>query len=130
MKHARKLVPLLLLAALLVPSVAKADPAPTKVQIAQNAQYVSPFQVDVQVTLDCTPGFGYFVQVSVQQPQGFNQVFGNGFTSGQCTGQQQKLAVSVNTFFFPGWQLGDAIASVIACAGPCDNDTKVIHITL
>jgi len=68
--------------------------------------------------------------VSVVQPQGFNQAFGNGFASGLCTGQQQKLAIPVYTSYYPGWQLGDAVGSVIACAGRCDGDTKAIHIVL
>jgi hypothetical protein len=83
----------------------------------------------VQVVISCTPGYGYFVQASVMQPQGYFQLFGNGYANGLCTGQQQKLAVPVYAFGW-GWQLGDAVASVVACAGPCDTDTKTIHVVL
>jgi hypothetical protein len=122
------------LAAFLVPlvgaGVAKADPVPTTVQIAQNAQYISQFQIDLQVSISCTPGFGYIVNATVVQPQGFfQQQFGNGFAFGQCTGQHQKVAVTIFGFG-PGWQLDDAVASVVACAGPCDADTRTIHIVL
>ena len=110
-------------------SVAQADPAPTTVRVSENAQYVNPGQVNLQVTISCTPGFGYFVQASVIQPQGFFQLFGNGFANGLCTGQQQKIAVPVFAFGCC-WQLGDAVASVLACAGPCDSHTKAIHIVL
>ena len=127
----RRLLVVLALAAFLVPlaaaGVAKADPAPTSARIAENAQYSSPQQINLQVVISCTPGYGYFVQASVVQPQGYFQVFGNGFWSGLCTGQQQKIVVPV---YGPGWQLGDAAASVIVCAGACDTDTKAIHIVL
>jgi hypothetical protein len=129
----RRFLVVLGLAAFLVPvlgvGVAKADPAPTTVQILENAQYISPSQIDLQVAISCLPGFGYFVNASVVQPQGFFQQFGNGFASGQCTGQRQKVAVAVFGFGM-GWQLGDAVASVVVCAGPCDTDTKAIHIVL
>ncbi len=134
MKGSRRLLIVLGLAALLVPlvgvGVAKADPAPTKVQISQNAQFVNQGQIDLQISLSCTPGYGYFVQASVVQPQGYSQVFGNGYTSGLCTGQQQKLAIPVFSFSYPGWQLGDAVASVTACSLGCADDTKAIHILL
>ena len=51
-------------------------------------------------------------------------------TSGLCTGQQQKLAIPVFSFYYPGWQLGDAVASVTACSLGCADDTKAIHISL
>lgn len=133
MKVSRRLLVVLGLAAFLVllgaAGVAKADPAPTKVLISQSAQYVNPSQINLQVTVSCTPGFGYFVQAGVVQPQGFFQLFGNGFANGLCTGQQQKIVVPVFSFG-PGWQLGDAVASVIACAASCDSATKAIHIVL
>lgn len=131
MKVSRRLLVVLGLAAFLVPlgaaGVAKADPAPTKVLISQNARYVNPGQINLQVTVSCTPGFGYSVQAGVVQPQGFFQLFGSGFANGLCTGQQQKIVVPVFSF---GWQLGDAVASVIACAASCDSVTKAIHIVL
>ena len=102
---------------------------PTTVKISQSAQFISSFQINVVVTLSCSAGSGYFVSVDVQQPQGFGfTTHGNGQTSGQCTGAQQKLAVSV--FPFDGtWQLGNAVASATACTAACGSDTKQIHIT-
>jgi hypothetical protein len=101
---------------------------PTTVKISQTAQFISSFQINVVVTLTCTAGFGYFVSVDVEQPQGFGfQTQGNGQTSGQCSGKQQKLAVSVYSFSYP-WQLGDAVASATACTTACGSDTKQIHI--
>jgi hypothetical protein len=101
---------------------------PTTVKISQNAQFISPFQINVVVTLTCSAGSGYFVSVDVQQPQGFGQTTsGNGSTSGQCTGRQQKLAVSVYPYSGT-WQLGDAVATATACTVACGSDTKQIHI--
>jgi len=103
---------------------------PTTVKISQNAQFVSPFQINVVLTVSCNAGSFYFASVDVQQPQGFGQTTaGNGSASGQCTGQQQKVAVPVYAFFyFPGWQLGNAVASATACTDTCGSDTKQIHI--
>ena len=102
---------------------------PTTVKISQSAQFISPFQINVVVTLSCTAGSAYFVSVDVQQPQGFGfTTHGNGQTSGQCSGAQQKLAVSVFTFD-GSWQLGNAVASATACTDVCGSDTKQIHIT-
>jgi hypothetical protein len=101
---------------------------PTTVKITQNAQFISSFQINVVVTLSCPAGSGYFVNVDVQQPQGFGfTTSGNGQTSGQCTGAQQKVAVSVYTFN-GSWQLGNAVASATACTAACGTDTKQIHI--
>jgi hypothetical protein len=102
---------------------------PTTVKISQTAQFISAFQINVFVTLSCSGGSAYFVSVDVQQPQGFGfTTHGNGQTSGQCTGAQQKLAVSV--FPYDGsWQLGNAVASATACTNACGTDTKQIRIT-
>jgi hypothetical protein len=101
---------------------------PTTVKITQNAQFISSFQINVVVTLTCSAGSGYFVSVDVQQPQGFGQTTsGNGSTSGQCTGKQQKVAVPVYSYF-GSWQLGNAVASATACTVACGSDTKQIHI--
>src|SRR5919108_6583955 len=89
------------LAALAVPAAALADPAPTQVTLSNTAQYVSSGMVDVQITISCTPGWGYSANVQMIQPQGFTQIFGSGFVSGLCTGQHQKLAVPVFANFFP-----------------------------
>jgi hypothetical protein len=83
-------------AALALPALASADPSPTSVKLSQSAQFSQPWEIDTQVTLSCTPGFGYWVNVSVVQPQGWGfTLFGGGQTGGQCTGQQQKVAVAV-----------------------------------
>jgi hypothetical protein len=101
---------------------------PTTVKISQNAQFISSFQINVVLTLSCSAGSAYFVSVNVQQPQGFGTTeFGQGFTSGQCSGKQQKLAVPVFAFG-GGWQLGDAVAGATACTTACGSDTKQIHI--
>jgi hypothetical protein len=101
---------------------------PTTVKISQSAQFISPFQINVQVTISCPAGSAYFVDVNVQQPQGFGQTTsGEGSTSGQCTGAQQKLAISVFPFFGT-WQLGNAVASASACTAACGSDTKQIRI--
>jgi hypothetical protein len=117
-------------AALAVPATASADPIPTRVAISNNANYVSNWQINVELALSCTPGWQYWVNVQVIQPQGFTQAFGNGFVNGLCTGQHQKLAVPVYAFGWPGWQLGNAVASVTACAEGCDTATREIRISL
>jgi hypothetical protein len=115
---------------------AKANPSqpgyqnngPTTVKITQNAQFISSFQINVVLTISCSAGSGYFASVDVSQPQGFGfTTHGNGQTSGQCTGRQQKVVVSV--FSFDGsWQIGDAVASATVCTSACGSDTKQIHI--
>jgi hypothetical protein len=117
------------LALVLAVGFAKGSPSvPTTVKISQNAQFISSFQINVVLTLSCSAGSGYFVSFDVQQPQGFGSTTqGNGSTSGQCTGRQQKLAVPVFAFF-NGWQLGDAVASATACTTACGSDTKQIKI--
>ena len=121
-----------LAAMLVLPSIAGADPSPTTVKLSQNVQFAGPFQIDTQVTLTCTAGWGYSVNVNVVQPQGWGfTMFGGGSAYGQCTGQQQKLAVPVYPFNYNGtWLLGDASASVVACAGACADDTKQVKIGL
>ena len=122
-------------ASLLLPGAASAAPNPITVANGEKAQFISPFQINVPLTLACTAGSGYSLSVSVVQPQGFQfTLFGGGNASGQCTGQQQKLAVPAFPFTpFPGfgWTLGDAVATVDACQfAPfaCNGDTKAIHI--
>ena len=101
---------------------------PTTVKITQNAQFISSFQINVVLTISCSVGSGYFASVDVQQPQGFGfTTTGNGQTSGQCTGRQQKVIVPVYSFN-GSWQLGDAVASATACTAACGSDTKQIHI--
>lgn len=131
MTHLRLLVTLVAALALAVPAVAGAGPNPTRVTLSPSANYVSPQQINLEVGLACAEGLFYNISASVLQQQGqFTQVFGNGFVSGQCTGQHQKVAVPVFSFSFPGWQLGDALANVNACAFTCDSAARSIHIGL
>jgi hypothetical protein len=119
--------------AVLLPSFASAEASPsTSVKLSQNAQLINPGQINVEVAINCTAGYGYFVNVDLVEPttSGFT-IFGGGSNFGQCTGQQQKVAVSVYSFCCaPPWQLGDASATATAYAGPIAIDTKTIHITM
>ena len=118
-------------AAFAVPAVASADPSPTRASLSPTAGYVSPQQINLEVGLACDEGLSYSVSASVLQQQGpFTQVFGNGFVSGQCTGHHQKVAVPVYSFWYPGWQLGTALANVSACAFTCDSKARSIRISL
>jgi hypothetical protein len=118
-------------ASLVLAGVASAGPVPTSVKLSQSAQFTTPSELNTQVTLSCTAGYGYSVNVTAVQPQGWGfTLFRGGWAFGQCTGQQQKVAVAVYPFGFGTWLLGDASASVAACAGPCAGDTKQIHIGL
>jgi hypothetical protein len=127
----RTMLILTAVAALAVPVAASADANPTRVSLAPQATYVSAQQINVEVGLSCTEGLSYFVFASVLEQQGaFTQVFGSGFVSGQCTGQHQKVAVPVFAYSFPGWQLGEALANVSACAFTCDSTARTIRIGL
>jgi hypothetical protein len=120
-----------LAAAFALPTAASADPAPTSVKLSENAQLTVPWEIDAQVTLNCTAGWGYSVFVNATQPQGWGfTLFGGGWAFGQCTGQQQKIAVALFPFGSGNWLLGDASATANACAGACAGDTKQIHIGL
>jgi hypothetical protein len=116
--------------ALAAPAAALAGPDPTRVSLAPAAVYASPQQLNVEVALTCDEGLFFSISASVLQQGPFGQVFGSGFTQGRCTGTHQKLAVAVTTFAFPGWQLGDALASVSACAFTCDSAARSIRIGL
>ena len=118
-------------AALALPAAANAGPDPTRVSFASHASYVSPQQLNLEVRVSCSTGLSYGVGASVLQQQGpFVQTYGDGFASGVCTGQTQKVAVSIFSFSYPGWQLGDAVASVYACAFTCDSSSREIRIAL
>ena len=126
----RSILVLATAAALVVPTAATADPNPTRVSLAPQATWVSPQQINLEVGLACAEGLSYFVSASVIQQQGAFDVFGSGFASGECTGQPQRVAIPVTTFAFPGWQLGNAIASVFGCGFTCDDTARTIRIGL
>jgi hypothetical protein len=122
----------LAMAAVLTPAAAVAQPAQlTTLKISGQADYISPTQIIVYVTVDGTGGTGN-VSVQVQQAQPpFPAMFGFGSTGIICDGQHRKVAVSVFGFGFPGWQLGDAEASAFAFCptSGSDFDTQSIRIT-
>jgi hypothetical protein len=118
--------------AIALPAVASADSPPTSVKLSENAVYVWANQINVPVTVSCTAGSGYWVNVNVVQPQSWGfTMFGGGSAGGQCTGQQQKIVVPVYSFnYYGGWILGDASATAEACTWACASDTKQIHVGL
>lgn len=131
MRQIRVIVVLAVAAALAAPAAASAASNPTRVSIPSTADYVSPQQINLEVALQCEEGLFYSLFGRVLQQQGnFTQVFGDGGTSGPCTGRHQKVALSVYAFSFPGWQLGDALASISVCAFTCEQDARSIRIVL
>ena len=126
----RTVLVLALAAAFALPAAARADTNPTRASISSTAQWISPQQINLEIAVTCEEGLFYSVGVSVLQQQGVMQVFGSGFTSGQCTGRHQRVAVAVQSFTFPGWKLGDAIASASACSFTCDSTSRSIRISL
>lgn len=131
MTRFRSMLILTVAAAFALPVAASADTNPTRVSLSPTATYVSPQQINLEVGLSCPEGLFYNLAANVLQQQGpFMQVFGSGFTNGQCTGRHQKVAVAVYSFSFPGWQLGDALANVTVCSFTCDSAARSIRITL
>jgi hypothetical protein len=126
----RKVLVLAFVAAFALPAAASADTNPTRASISSTAQWISPQQINLEISLTCEEGLFYNVSVGVLQQQGFLQVFGSGFTNGQCTGRHQRVAVAVQSFAFPGWKLGEALASATACAFTCDSTSRSIRISL
>lgn len=131
MRHVRLIVALAAAAVLAAPVAASAASNPTRASIPSTADYVSPQQINLEVALQCDEGLFYSLYGRVLQQQGsFTQLFGDGGTSGPCTGRHQKVALSVYAFSFPGWQLGDALASISVCAFTCEQDARSIRIVL
>ena len=131
MRHVRAIAVLAAAAALAVPAAASADTNPTRVSAPSSATWVSTSQINIEVTLTCEEGVFYNVSARVLQLQvPFTQVFGEGFTNGQCTGRHQRVALAIWAFSFPGWQLGGAILDVSACAFTCDSAARSIRIGL
>ena len=131
MRHLRLIAVLALAAAVTVPATAGAGTNPTRVSAPSTASWVSQQQINIEITLSCEEGVFYSMSAGVLQQQGpFTQVFGNGFTNGTCTGRHQRVALMVFASSFPGWQLGDAILRVDACAFTCDAASRSIRIVL
>jgi len=131
MRHVRSIVVLVAAAALALPAAASADTNPTRASLSSTATWISPQQINIEVTVSCEEGFFYNLFGSVAQQQGpFGQIFGNGSTGGICTGRHQKVALSIFQFSFPGWQLGAALADVTVCAFTCDSAARSIRIVL
>jgi hypothetical protein len=117
--------------AVITPAAAVAQPTPTELSISGNADYISPNQIIVYVTVEGSGGTGsVFVQAQQAQPP-FPTQSGFGSTNIFCDGQRHTYAVSVfSGQFFPGWQLGEAEASANAfCPSGSDFETKDIRIT-
>lgn len=131
MNHVRAIAALATAVALALPAAASAGTNPTRASISSTANWVSPQQLNLEIALSCEEGLFYSVFGRVLQQQGpFMQLFGSGFTSGQCTGRHQRVALSVFQFSFPGWQLGEALADVSVCAFTCDSAARSIRIVL
>ena len=131
MRNLRILSALAAVAALAVPAGALAAPDPTRASLASQATYVSPGLINLEVRLSCSAGLGYSVFANALQQEGsFVRTWGDGSTSGMCTGQTQKIAVSVFAFSFPGWQLGDALAQVHVCSFTCVSAAREVRISL
>ena len=131
MRHVRAIAVLAAAAALAVPAAASADTNPTRVSAPSSASWVSSGQINIEVTLSCEEGVFYNVFARVLQQQGpFTQVWGEGSTSGQCSAKHQRIALSIWPYSFPGWQLGDALLNVSACAFSCDSTARSIRIAL
>ena len=126
----RLVLALAAMVALALPAAARAEPAPTRVAIAHNANWITQNLISLELSVSCTPGWSYSANVQVTQAAGFSVVSGSGFASGLCTGQHTKVAVTVFANFFPGWQLGEAAATVNLCALGCDGATRQISIAL
>jgi hypothetical protein len=123
-------------AALAVPAAAVAANDPSgSVSLSSSADWISPAQIIVYVTVSCapyfagptTPGAG-FVFVQVNQATSTSSPGGFGSSSAQytCDNQNHRLALAVS----PGpWQLGTALALAQNCAFTCQTVTKQIRIT-
>jgi len=124
----KRFVLLLVVLVFAAASAAPANADSTSVTIAKHAVYVSPGQINLELSVHCTTGF-FGVQVQVTQPHaGDGTTFGNGFANGPCEGQS-KLVVPVFNNFGPPWTLGDAaaIAQLFSPTSPAA-DTRDIDV--
>ncbi len=114
-------------------NTATAASTTSQLSIEDQAQFINPLFINVQVDVKCSGGTGT-VTVSVTQTaaQSSNGVGDSGTGVGKvnCNGNEQKLAVTI-----PGsgglWNLGSATAqaSLTAPSGPAF-DEKTINIVL
>ncbi len=119
------------IAALAVPVAATAAPSPTRVSIAQNATFISSQQVNVELTVDCTPGYSFGGQVELVQPSvWYGHLSAWGYVGGLCSTQHQKIAVPIFGYYDGGWQLGDAVVSVNIQSAGSATATREIHIVM
>lgn len=131
MNQVRAIAALAAAAALALPAAASASTNPTRASVSSTANWVSPQQINLEIALSCEEGLFFSVFGRVLQQQGpFTQILGSGFTNGQCTGRHQRVALAVNQFSFPGWQLGEALAEVSVCSFTCDSAARSIRIVL
>ena len=126
MRHVRLVTPLLATAAILaIPSVASADKTPPRASIAAKAILVSPEQINLEVRLKCEEGESYYIVADV-----FQQKWGIGVATGQCTGGNQDVTVQVNpSSEIPPWQVGAADA-YINFGTPTDFDSEARTIRI
>lgn len=99
-----QLIRLLVAAVVLIfPATASADNTPPRAKIAAKAILVSPTVIILEVRLKCEEGEAVSLVFDVFQEQ-----WGVGSGSAECTGRNQDVAISV--FKESGWLVGDAQA--------------------
>jgi hypothetical protein len=111
-------------ALLALPSVAAADKTPPRAEFAAKAIWVSPEQINVEIRLKCEEGesFGMIADV-------FQQKWGVGTASGQCTGGSQYVTIQVRSSATPPWQLGTADAYLnFGTSTAYDSEARTIRI--
>jgi hypothetical protein len=86
--------------------------------------WVSPEQINVEIRLKCEEGesFGMIADV-------FQQKWGVGTASGQCTGGNQYVTIQVRSSATPPWQLGTADAYLnFGTSTAYDSEARTIRI--
>jgi hypothetical protein len=129
MRHVRLILVLAVAAVMALPAVAKAGTNPTRASLRPTATYLTPSQATLEVSVSCEAGLYFSISAAVLQQEGA-YVYGDGYASAQCTGHRQTVAVPVYAYYWPGWQLGDALATVSVCAFTCDTASRSIRIVL
>jgi hypothetical protein len=101
------------------------------VAVSENAQYVSPFQIDIQVNVSCPATDFVIMQITVTEDTSLGSTAGITSNGNFCTGGNDKLAVPVPSF--SPWQLGTALVHIIATdttAGVMVQQDKYVKISL